>query len=291
MRLSRQAAVRLILSDFKSRSWLEPESTAVAAVDSLIASANGGAREFGAVVPTRFLQRNHVTREEVVHALEGILGGVEIEGAGPPQVPALLKILFLSANPDDQAPLRIDEEFRSIQRSLRATKLRDVIRLESRWASRAGDLIDAINEEQPQILHFSGHGSSSNETIFQDRAGGATAVPLSAIAAAIATVSDVVRLVVLNNCYSANVAESIVEEIEAAVGISDSISDDAARLFSRQLYSSLGYGSHLEKAFAQATAALKLEGIPEDQTPQLYTRTDIDAGKLVLIGQNTNGAD
>lgn len=291
MRLTRQAAVRRILSDFQSRNWIEPESLAVAVVDSLMVADEGEPWELGAVVPRQFLQRNGIAREEVVRALEGTLRGIEIVGAGsPPPPPALLKILFVAANPNDQTPLRIDEEFRSVQQSLRATELRDSIRLDSRWATRAGDLIDAINEERPQILHFSGHGSNADEMVFQNHAGRAAPVALDAIAAAMATVSDVVRLAVFNNCYSANTAASVVAEIEAAVGMSSSISDDAARMFSRQLYSSLGYGFHLKKAFAQATTALKLEGIPEDRTPRLYTRTDVDAGKLVLARQGTTSA-
>lgn len=43
-----------------------------------------------------------------------------------------------------------------------------------------------------------------------------------------ATASDTIRLVVFNACFSESQAESVVEHIEAAIGMSDSIRDDTA---------------------------------------------------------------
>ena len=61
------------------------------------------------------------------------------------------------------------------------------------------------------------------------------------------------------------------------------IGDQVAIVFASQLYSSIGFGSSLEKAFQQAIVSLKLYEIPEDQTPQLYLSDGIDAKDIYLV--------
>ena len=48
-----------------------------------------------------------------------------------------------------------NEEARSIQQKIRMADYRDSIRFESRWATRSGDILQAINETNPTIVHFS----------------------------------------------------------------------------------------------------------------------------------------
>ena len=85
-------------------------------------------------------------------------------GATPP--PALapvpdkkITILFLAANPKDTDRLRLDEEVRTIDERLRLAQHRDRFNLEQQWAVRTHDILDAMLRYQPDIVHFSGHGS------------------------------------------------------------------------------------------------------------------------------------
>jgi len=82
-----------------------------------------------------------------------------------------IKILFLAALPDDQTRLRLDREYREIETRIRSSKERDRLELVSGWTVRARDLQEILLRERPQIIHFSGHGSSSEELIFEDDAG------------------------------------------------------------------------------------------------------------------------
>jgi hypothetical protein len=91
------------------------------------------------------------------------------------------------------------------------------------------------------------------------------------------------RLVVLNTCDSANQAQPIVQFVEAAIGMTQGIGDDAARAFASQLYSSIGEGQPLGIAFEQARLQVSLAGIPEDQTPALFTREGIDPNTILLL--------
>ena len=87
------------------------------------------------------------------------------------QLPEEITVLFFAANPLDQGRVRLEEEVRSIQEEIRKSKHRDAVRLESRWAVRPLDVLQQINEAQPRIVHFSGHGSDQDELVFQDAAG------------------------------------------------------------------------------------------------------------------------
>ncbi|MEX1014411.1 MAG: hypothetical protein WDZ80_04595, partial [Candidatus Paceibacterota bacterium] len=88
------------------------------------------------------------------------------------RVPDEITVLFFASNPLDQKQLRLDEEVREIQEMIRKTKHRDSVNLESCWAVRPGDVIQAINEKSPAVVHFSGHGSDNDEIILQDEMGG-----------------------------------------------------------------------------------------------------------------------
>ena len=85
-----------------------------------------------------------------------------------------------------------------------------------------------------------------------------------------ATASDTIRLVVFNARFSESQAKNVVEYIDSAIGMSDSIGDEAACVFAAQLYSSIGFGKSLQNAFNQAITELMLEGIPEETKPKLY---------------------
>jgi CHAT domain-containing protein len=72
----------------------------------------------------------------------------------------------------------------------------------SRWAVRPLDLLQAFNEVQPDIVHFSGHGSRQSELILEDDDGNAKPVSEAALVNLFRTVKDNIQLVLLNACHS-----------------------------------------------------------------------------------------
>src|SRR5262245_22884709 len=70
-------------------------------------------------------------------------------------------ILFLAANPAETTRLALDEECAAIERELRMTTGRDDFDFRSRWAVSVDELMRSLNELQPTIIHFSGHGGGS----------------------------------------------------------------------------------------------------------------------------------
>lgn len=290
MKVSRRAALRRVLTGLRSRGWDDQEALAMAVIQELVDPAGRHPTNLSEIVPREFLTRNHVTRDEVATALRELTRDIEIadEGLEPAVLPRL-KVLFIAANPEDQSRLRLEEEFRLIQKRLRATEMRDRIDLVPRLATRPDELIDALNEERPQVVHFSGHGSNLSELLFQDDSGRTRLIPLGTVAGIISTVSQDVRLAVFNSCFSSAVAEGVIKHIDAAVGMNDSIDDDTARVFAAQLYSSLGYGLSVARAFDQAVLQVELSSLPGNQIPHLYTREGTRAADITLVAPGNPG--
>lgn len=188
-----------------------------------------------------------------------------------------VRILFLAANPKDTSQLRLDEEIREIQARIRAAAFRDTFELVSRWAVRPRDLLQAFNELTPHIVHFSGHGSSNAELVLEDDNGDAKVVSDTALAALFQTAKDNVRLVLLNVCNSELPARAVSQQVECTVGMKTSIGDEAAIVFASTFYGALAFGRSVGQAFDQGRTALMLEGIPEENTPVLLARPDVDA--------------
>ena len=90
-------------------------------------------------------------------------------------------------------------------------------------------------------------------------------------------------MIVFNNCFSSTQAKIIVDKVEATIGMNASIGDEAAIIFSSQLYSAIGFGMSLEKAFGQARARLMAEVTLEENTPQLYVKDGFEAKDIILV--------
>ena len=199
------------------------------------------------------------------------------------RLPETIKVLFVASNPLDQNQLRLDEERRAITEKVRASDYRDSVQFVSRWAARPSDLLQALNEIKPHVVHFSGHGSINNELIFQADDGSTKLVSQKAIVTTMSTVADNLRLVVFNACFSQAQAEAVTQHVEAAIGMSDAIGDDAAKVFAAQFYSAIGFGCSVKKAFAQGISALLVEGIPEEEIPRIFTQEGIDSEDIFLV--------
>ncbi|MDR2007232.1 MAG: CHAT domain-containing protein [Acidaminococcales bacterium] len=192
-------------------------------------------------------------------------------------------LLFLAANAIEGVHLSLDKEVRAITASLERAALRNRMEMASRWSVRPSDLIQAINETQPEIVHFSGHGTAAGELVFEGKGGQPQPVKAHAIVKAIVSACPKTRLCFFNACFSEADAKQIVGKLDAAVGMRTEISDEAARTFAAQFYSALGFGKNLAEAIGEARAALAIEGIAEEDTPALYVRDGLKAEEIIMV--------
>lgn len=201
-------------------------------------------------------------------------------------VPEKITVLFFATNPKGTTQLRLDEEARTIQEMIRKSEHRDSISFETRWAVRPLDILQAINEINPDVVHFSGHGADTGELVLENTDGTAKIVTKEAITQTIMASSDKIHLMFFNACFSYEQAQQVITHVDAAIGMTTSISDNAACAFAAQFYSSLGFGFSVKKAFDQAKGVMIIESPGEANTPVLYTKDGIEADKLFIVNPN-----
>ena len=148
----------------------------------------------------------------------------------------MVTILFLSANPAETVPLDLMEECNKIKDELQYAAgkagVKNIIKLEQRHEISISDLIRQIQNYDPQIVHFSGHGSSKSALMFRnENTGQIEEVPQSALSDLFKVLAKDIDLVFLNSCFSEKQARGIANHINCVIGMSDAIPDDTAKEF------------------------------------------------------------
>lgn len=177
------------------------------------------------------------------------------------------KILVMAANPDVEAQLRLNAEIREIADGLRAASRRDYFQLTPQLALRPRDMQLALVRENPQIVHFCGHGSLNGDLVLEDDFGEPHLVSPAALAELFEICSDFVECVVLNACHTDVQAEAIARHIPYVISMSKAINDRAAIRYAVGFYDSLGAGLGYERSHSLACNLLRLENIPGHSTP------------------------
>jgi len=184
----------------------------------------------------------------------------------------VITILFLASDPSDQSRLRLGEELREIQEKIQLSKLRDKFNLQQRTSVRPMDISQALLDVQPQILHFSGHGTTTGALCFENQIGETHPVQPDALAALFEQFAHQVNCVLLNACYSEIQAKAIAEYIKYVIGMNQAIGDKAAIAFAIGFYQALGAGRTIEDAYKLGCVQIRLQGIPEHLTPVLIKK-------------------
>jgi len=209
----------------------------------------------------------HAVRNTMARLYREIRGSYEILHSGSRRA---IKILFLAANPSDKPRLRLDEEIQAIDQVLHQAEFRNRFEIEQHWAVRVTDLQSCLLRHRPDIVHFSGHGSTSSEIILQHDSGISHPVSAQALSSLFSVLNDTVRCVVLNAGYSEKQAQAIAEHIDCVIGMSKAISDSSAISFMRAFYQALGYGRDIKTAFDLGCNQIELENPGEQHTPKLF---------------------
>jgi hypothetical protein len=184
----------------------------------------------------------------------------------------MIKILFLAADPTNASRLRLGEELREIHEKLQLAKFREKFDFVERMSVRPVDLSQSLLDEEPQIVHFSGHGTSAGALCFENQIGEIQFIQPDALAALFEQFSGQVDCVVLNACYSELQANAIVKHINTVIGMNSAIGDRAAIAFAIGFYQGIGAGRSIEEAYKLGCSQIGLHGIPENLTPVLIKK-------------------
>lgn len=192
-----------------------------------------------------------------------------------------IRILFLSANPRKDKPLDLQGEYSEIDTAISETKLGEQIQLYPRWKVSNEQLLDHFLRYQPHIIHFSGHGTDGS-LILDDGEGHEWQLDRATARAAFKTTAGKTRLVVLNACLSADVAQVLSEVIDCVIGMSQEMFDDTSIVFSGALYRGLSEGLSIRQAFDRARTQINLAGKVGSRAPIILMKPGIDPRRMYL---------
>ena len=183
-------------------------------------------------------------------------------------------ILLLSANPQDTIKLRLDEEIREIELGLqRRSRQREIFEFKSGQAVRDFEIHRYILDYEPQIIHFSGHGTGESGLLFEDKNGQQKPIDAEALAGLFELFAEQVECVVLNACYSEIQAKAIAKHINYVIGMSQEIRDVAGIDFARGFYDALCAGKDIEFAYRLGCNAVQRAGFQgEHFVPKLLRK-------------------
>ena len=156
-------------------------------------------------------------------------------------------------------PLDLEREVSRIQQVLRMARGRDALEFRYVAAATCDTLMQAMLDEPPTIVHFSGHGDTGG-IYLRDEVGEPHLVTGDALAGLFALFKDTVRCVVLNACWSQAQAQAIRRHIPYVIGTRAEIMDEAAHDFSAGFYKAIGAGSDVPFAFEMGKAAVGMAG-------------------------------
>ena len=198
-----------------------------------------------------------------------------------------MKVLLVAANPLDTARLALDEEMRLIQERTEQSPYSAQIEFVPVWAARADDLLKEINRHAPAVLHFSGHSSLSGiDLVGSD--GRAKPVSRAAVLRLLGLrAARSVKVVLLNSCYSSEMAEDAARDGRCAIGTIQPWGDVQAALFAASFYRALGFGATVTEAVEQGCTSILLEGYAGADDIRLHG--DELAAALTLAGPAARG--
>ena len=209
------------------------------------------------------------------------------------------RILLASAQPTDTVLLKLRQERATVEGVLS----RHGVLPKALEGATHSSLQQAILEEQPQVFHFMGHGTTDPTTgegllLLEQQNRKKDPLPASDLARFFLG-RRVPRLVILTSCLTgtpgpvadagpfASVAAALVAGgLPAVIAMQTAIRDTNALLFTQRLYEGVVRGDTIEAAVASARLALQLKDreVPDWAAPVLFVRAH--GGGVLAQAQN-----
>jgi len=193
-----------------------------------------------------------------------------------------LRILYLTTNP--YLDLMTELEVRQVQQALQGAKYRERVDVQLRPASTFPDLMAGLNSVRPHIVHFSGQtGEVFRLDDGEPLPGGE--VDFTSLVRALVATDRPPKLLVLNACGPLKRAAPVLPAVPVVIGLSDSILDTAAIVFSQQFYAAIASGKSVGAAFRHGKSKVEAVLLEDDasELPECVARDDVDLDGLVLV--------
>ena len=155
-----------------------------------------------------------------------------------------IRILILSSNPWSTGRILVAEEAREISKGIQEGPYRDKFEVHNHGAARPKDLQRLLLRYEPQIVHFSGHGSKSHRILLDGPNGRAQALDQQGLKDVFAFYNKHVRLVLLNACFTKTQARLLSDVVDYSIGTARPIGDKVSVAFAGAFYQALSHSAN-----------------------------------------------
>jgi hypothetical protein len=158
-----------------------------------------------------------------------------------------VKILYLASNSIEAPSLRLVQEINSLQRDTPGSSVGEPVQFVFLPDTRYDDIRNQITAHKPDIVHMSAHGDEYALEAINMRGETIAISPEDLRIFFDGGFSP--KLLYLNSCDSARLAEQIIDVVPMSIGMTSSITNVAARNAAVTFYSRLLAGKTVGKAF------------------------------------------
>jgi energy-coupling factor transporter ATP-binding protein EcfA2 len=204
----------------------------------------------------------------------------------------LIKILFLSTEPQDDGYRHPGREVREINNRLLLSSERERLRLETEWAVRVDGLQRILLTHKPHVVHFSGRGGTGAGLALADSTEQQQEVNPEALAKLFKLLKDNICLIVINAGYDEQQMRELTQTVDHTVWLSSAMSDDDAITFSTYFYQALAFDRPVPAAFDLAINQFELEGRSSFVAPKRWNRPGANLTRSLVAptGEQTPNA-
>ena len=166
-----------------------------------------------------------------------------------------------------RARLDLAEEHRQVVQAVSRALYRDALNIQVTQAVRAHDVSYLLQHHRPQVVHFSGEGTPDSGILLRCDDGGLAPIETTGLRRLVENTCPQLQLVVLNSCWSSDLARELAAACGCAVGMTSELPDTTAIAFATELYQALAFGQSVGRAVDRTRCARASRGLPTGRRP------------------------
>jgi esterase/lipase superfamily enzyme len=180
-------------------------------------------------------------------------------------------ILVLAANPQSTDRSELEREAAIIRSQLAIGRHGKDFEVRTEIGVRIEDLRRYLSAYQPTIVHVVGQGSATGEIRLADDTDRVATVTPAEIADLFATEQQQIECVILNSCFSLEMADALMEFIPCTIGIDEDNYNSAAVTFISEFYQGIFGGKGYYGAYELGRKQIPVVEGAEAELPCLMT--------------------
>lgn len=200
-----------------------------------------------------------------------------------------IKILFLAGFDNNNSKTEYEKEFNAIQDKLNQRNNSEHFSIKPLFKFTREDLFQAIINEEFNIIHFCGHSTRLGNIYITSSDGKSELIKPQGFAKLLINFKDEIKCVILNSCYSENIAKHLESELDYVISFPEDLENDLAINFSIGFYLALVANNSIKKSFKLSMAFIELKSL--HHYPQLGGKDIIEKPQLIPLFGSSEETD